>query len=317
METKAINNGIVISSIFKKLEIRVSPNLLEKVKKNKKIKFIKAIAVTNNKEAEFLVLEENNEKEIIKAFFDEYLKVGLLQIRTVDNIKKNLRLIDNEFINKNIVKDIEKYRIKNDELDVIAKKVDELLNNEEDEMASFLEQYKYKSNAYDMSYVERVVLDIKISGRSPYIKDKFKDIPIGTRYSWFKNDNDIRILYSFFEKVENVEIFKRYKSDDVINFLKDIKNRINTLVVSEEYIRKIYGNYMKNIELIEGNYIKLNEQEEDLEDLLEEKNTFLDILIESDNMWTAFWCEKSEKISEIIRSDKEMILKILKNIHKE
>lgn len=283
--------GILINRLFKQIGIRESSTTVEKIKLEGDINIFE-FPVGEKRKAKYLVFSGENYSAEIKKFLLKYRDNKKLEEKTRECIDKNSSLITNKFILDNI-KNLNINKIK-------------IVSEEETEVLDTIKKYKYKSNSYE-DRSEKLILDVILKKRSPYIKDEF-DIPNGTRYTWFSYGNELRILYSFFEDILNIEYMKKYKYEEVIEGLKEIKNKVDT---DKVIVSNVKESYLKNIEIFEEEYKRI--YEEDKREAINFDKGY-ELIIADENIWNAFWESRENDIKNYVRLNRKIAYEILEKI---
>lgn len=300
---------IILSSLFKKMECRMSYDLLA-VTKNGTLYEIGKGKSSNQRLSECLLIKDDvSENLAIIEFLRNYLRSGSLKSKT----KKNILAFIKE------IKDSDKLEIKfnrsNYNLEDTVQTEMECIISEKNEIRELyyndLDKFRYNTSAHDMKIMVNLVLESRIKKISPYkLVEKYK-IPSGTIFTWYKNINEIRIVYTFYTMDNDYiqEVLSNYDKREVLSFQKELISEINNTTTISSNIKKVY------IDLINDNINRSN-QLNDMHRLMKIR-MIEKILQESSQYSKEFIISKKQEILDLIIKDKNILDIIIENIELE
>lgn len=312
-----------VSALFKKMNLRVADTVLERVRNGSKYKLIKKESLNGRGLGEHLeILDGINSDEAIIEFLQNYLREG----RLVKDTKKKLQLYIRN-LKKSINENVENKPTQ--EVNIQNKAIQERINLDNKEVYSENQfyggvkmiystenKYMYRSNSYEINEIIDFVVKARIEKISPFTLLNELNYPAGTVHTWYKDLNELRILYSLYsmDNDEKLEKFDGYSKEEVIEFNKDIYD----LVMSSENItEQLKNKYLTNIDDF-NEFLNNLTSEIEKENSNENKNINIDIIkviTQTEEIWKAFANSNKEKIFEILYNDEEILSMVLKKIY--
>lgn len=315
---------IIISSIFKEVGCRISYDLLA-ITKNGELYEIQKAKAANGKISEAIAIEDDISANTAKSeFLRNYLRSGNLQAKTKKKILSYIKKLEEDMVevleyneNSNYIKESRSSK------NVVQGKIEEILiensvkftNKEKDTgYVRDVEKFVYNTTAHDIQKMASLIIESRINNVSPYTLLNKYELGAGTIYTWYKDINELRILYTFYYNLEYNEIksiLSNYDKKDIIAFeaklIKDIQND-NRL---DENIKKVY------IDLVKKN--KYEKEKSDISDVDRYmKKIILDkILNGSSGLSEEFIYSKKQEIINLIMNNETMLDIIIDNIELE
>lgn len=250
-----------------------------------------------------------NQNDVLVEFLQNYRKEGGLSNQTEAKVLKYIkRLRMEKLLSNKSIPIQEKINLHAEQEINLVDEGSELI------MYSDEEKYIYRSNAYKIDDIIDLVIKSKIEKKSPFRLLNEFDIPSGTVHTWYKNSNELRILYSLynmtFEQIN--EKFSKYNSEQIRNFNKSIRQDVLQCENISEELRK---KYLENIDKYDEYRIK---KENRLMSLMENDNndmlTAIKLITQTKDIWNVYAETNKDKIFEILYNNEEILSMILKKI---
>ncbi|MCH1965709.1 hypothetical protein [Paraclostridium sordellii] len=309
---------VVISSIFRDIGCRMSYDLLALTKNGSLYEIGKAKSANSKLSECILIKDDVPENLAIAEFFRNYLRSGNLKSKTKKNILTFIKeleddsRLDNDFSKdnhelENAVQINTDYILgeRNEDNNIVKKdENDNLYYND-------IEKFIYNTSAYDIKKVANLVVESRIKKISPYkLSDRYQ-IPSGTIFTWYKNINELRILYTFYTMENDYvkQILSNYSNKDIVSFQKKLIEDITDETIISEEIKKIY------IDLINESVNKVNELN-DFHRLMKIR-MIEKILQESSQYSKDFITSKKQEILDLVLKDSNILDIIIDNIELE
>lgn len=296
-----------ITTLFKKYNIRVAETVVERIMNGSKYRVIKKKSSNGRGLGNYLeALNGININEAIIEFLENYLIEGNLLEDTEKKIQSKIQYLSEEINNKTLL---------------IEKENDSALESQKyggDEMIYTSEsRYIYRSNSYEINEIIDFVIIARMEKISPFmlLNELGLNYPAGTIHTWYKDFNELRILYSLYKmnNEEKIKKFSKYTKEQIIEFNEEIYILVMNLNNITEGLK---NKYLKNID--DFNVILRELISEEEKQKIENKNTNIDVIkviTQTEEMWNAFANSNKEKIFEILYNDEEILNMILKKIY--
>lgn len=317
---------INVSALFDEINVRVAETVLERLKNGSKYKLTKKLSSNGRGIGEHLeIIDNSNSNEAIIEFLQNYLREG--QRLKKDTKKKvqlhirNLRRAINETIEE---QDVQKKNSVNLAIqDTMNLEGNESFEEEQVEGGAEMiyssdNKYVYRSNSYEINDIIDFIIKARMENVSPFTLLNELDYPPGTVHTWYKDSNELRILYSLYcmNTNEKIEKFNGYSKEKIVEFNKDIRGLVTS---SSNITEDLKNKYLKKIDTFNEALNDLSTQVDKHENGKGENNINVDVIkviTQTEEMWKAFANSNKEKIFEILYNDEEILGMVLKKIYK-
>lgn len=315
---------ITISSIFKEAGCRISYDVLA-VTQNGKLYNIGHVKAANGKISEAIVLDDNvSENKAKVEFLRNYLRSGNLKLKTkkyiLDYIKKLEEENDLELENESNISTSSYSKIYSDnicgvEQSIIVEKSNKNNYKQINTLnTNYLADFIYNINKHDIRKMASLIIESRMNNVSPYTLSNKYEVGPGTIHTWYKDINELRILYTFYYILEYDEIksiLSNYDASDIMNFEDKLINDVQVDDRLDENIKKIY------IDLVNEN--KYEEEISSISDIDKYMKKIIlgKILNGSTGLSQEFISKKKQEILNLIINNDEMQAIIIDNIELE
>ncbi len=300
---------INVTSLFKSINLRPARTVVMRVRNGLRYRLIRQ-ETKNGRVGDYLdISDESYKNDAIKEFLQNYIREGRLSKDTKKCIQAYmLRLKKND---KEILVVQESI-----DLDENSNEVMQLNQGEDQFMYSSENKYAYRSNSYDIDDIIDFVIKARIQNKSPFILKNEINYPAGTLHTWYKDSNELRIIYSLYNRsIEEInKKFYGYNLEEIIKFNRDIYNDVLMCKNISEDIRKSYLSMIDKFNNVLISKEKKNEKNYDEKSFV--NIDVIKVITQTEEMWNAFANSNKEKIFEILYNDEEILSMVLNKIYK-